>query len=42
MENQNKKSLKWLWITVAIVAVVALAVWCTVNAISNNGKIKIM
>ena len=35
MENQNKKSLKWLWITIAIVAVVALAVWCTVNAIIN-------
>ena len=33
MENTNKKSLKWLWIAIAIIAVVALAVWCTVNAI---------
>ena len=35
MENQNKKSLKWLWITIAIVAVVALGVWCAINAINN-------
>ena len=33
MENTNKKSLKWLWIAIAIITVVALAVWCTVNAI---------
>ena len=35
MENSNKKSLKWLWITIAIVCVIALGVWCTVNAINN-------
>lgn len=32
MENQNKKSLKWLWLIIAIVAVVAIGVWCGVNA----------
>ena len=35
MENSNKKSLKWLWITIAIVAVCALGVWCAINAINN-------
>ena len=35
MENQNKKSLKWLWITIAIVAVVLLGVWCALSAINN-------
>ena len=35
METQNKKSLKWLWITIAIVAVVLLAAWCAINAIYN-------
>ncbi len=32
MENQNKKSLKWLWITIALVIVVAIGVWCALNA----------
>ena len=32
MEKQNNKSLKWLWITIAIVAVVGIGVWCGINA----------
>ena len=35
MENQNKKSKKWLFIGIAIAVVVLLAVWCVVNAIVN-------
>ena len=36
MENtNNKKSLKWLWIAIAAVVVVALAVWCIVCAVNN-------
>ena len=35
MENSKKKSLKWLWIAIAAVVVVALAVWCIVCAINN-------
>lgn len=33
MENSKKKSLKWLWITLAIVAVVAVGAWCAYCAI---------
>ena len=40
MENSNKKNLKWLWITLAIVAVVAVGVWCAINAI-NNPKVNV-
>lgn len=32
MENQKKKSLKWLWITIALVVVAAIGVWCGVKA----------
>lgn len=32
MENQKKKSLKWLWIAIALVAVVGVAVWVGINA----------
>ena len=32
MENQNKKSLKWLWITIAVLVVAAIGVWCGYNA----------
>lgn len=32
MENQKKKSLKWLWITIALVVVVGLAAWCIIAA----------
>ena len=35
MEKSNKKSLKWLWIALAIVAVVGITVWCIVSAINN-------
>ena len=35
MENSKKKRLKWLWIAIAAVVVVALAVWCIVCAINN-------
>ncbi len=28
MENQQKKSLKWLWIAIALVIVAAIGVWC--------------
>jgi len=50
MENQNqevlhtepkkKKSLKWLWITLALVVVAGLAVWCALSAVFNpkDGK----
>ncbi len=40
MENQNKKSLKWLWITVALVIVGALAGWCVLNAINHPANNK--
>ena len=32
MENQKKKSLKWLWIVIAVIAVAAIGVWCGFNA----------
>ena len=35
MENSNKKSLKWLWIAIAVAVVALLATWCIVNAITN-------
>ena len=34
MENQNKKSLKWLWIAITVVIVGALLGWCIYNAVS--------
>lgn len=37
MEKENKKSLKWLWITIALVAVVAVGVWCGISAASAKG-----
>ena len=30
MENQKKKSLKWLWISLALVVVAGLAAWCII------------
>ena len=42
MENQNKKSLKWLWIALAIVVVAGLGVWCGLNAeINEKGTLNI-
>lgn len=40
MENSNKKSLKWLWITIALIAVAAITVWCIYAAI-NLPKVNI-
>lgn len=37
MENSNKKSLKWLWLTIALVAVVGIAIWCIVSAKQTKG-----
>ena len=37
MENSNKKSLKWLWITIALVLVAAIGVWCGISASKANG-----
>ena len=37
MENSNKKSLKWLWILIALVVVVGLGVWCAIGASKANG-----
>ncbi len=35
METSNKKSLKWLWIAIAVLAVVGVVVWCVLSAINN-------
>ena len=32
MENQKKKSLKWLWIAIALVVVAGIGIWCGLNA----------
>ena len=40
MENQKKKSLKWLWITIAIVVVGAIAAWCVYNVASGQKQLK--
>lgn len=32
MEKENKKSLKWLWIAIALVVVAGLAAWCVIAA----------
>ncbi len=38
MENETKKkSLKWLWITIALVVVAAIGVWCGVMANKAKG-----
>ena len=37
MENEKKKSLKWLWIAIALVAVVGIIVWCAITASKANG-----
>ena len=38
MENQKKKSLKWLWIAIALVAVAGIGVWCGINAQVSTDK----
>ena len=30
--SPKKKSLKWLWITIALLVVAAIGVWCGINA----------
>ncbi len=35
MQKTNKKNLKWLWISIACLVVVGVAVWCVLNAINN-------
>ena len=37
MENTNKKSQKWLWLVIAAVAVIGVAVWCGINASEAKG-----
>ncbi len=42
MENQNKKSLKWLWIAIALVVVAGIGVWCGINAsVNEKGTVNI-
>ena len=41
MENQNKKSLKWLWIVVAVLLVGALVGWCVYNAVNAKSVDKV-
>ena len=40
MENQNKKSNKWLGIIIAIVLLGALAFWCVYNAVESGKGVK--
>ena len=35
MEKQNKKSLKLLWIALAVVIIAGVVAWCVFNAVSN-------
>lgn len=37
MESQNKKSLKWLWVLLAVVIVAGIAAWCTYSASQSKG-----
>ena len=38
VENSNKKSLKWLWITLAVIIVAAIGVWCGICAAKDNAN----
>ena len=38
METKQKKSLKWLWITIAIVVVAAIIAWCVIYATTPNAE----
>ena len=42
MEGSNKKSMKRLWIAIALLLVVGLAVWCIVSAINNPKSVTIL
>ncbi len=37
MENEKKKSRKWLWVSIALVIVAAVAVWCIISATQSKG-----
>ena len=39
MQNEKKKSLKWLWIVIALVAVVGIAIWCAISANKADGVV---
>ena len=45
-EKQGKKSLKWLWITIALVVVAALVAWCVIastwgkDVLNKDGSVK--
>ncbi len=41
MENSKKKSLKWLWIVIAMVVVAVLATWCIISAINNPNMVQV-
>ena len=36
-EKQGKKSLKWLWITIALVVVAGLVAWCLISMLGYSG-----
>ncbi|MBQ8427600.1 MAG: hypothetical protein IJX16_07585, partial [Clostridia bacterium] len=38
-KQPKKKSLKWLWIAIALIVVAGIAVWCTLNAIKIDGTL---
>lgn len=38
--SPKKKSLKWLWITLAVVVVLGIAAWCLYNVMLPNTEIK--
>ncbi len=37
-EQQKKKSLKWLWITIALAVVAGIVAWCIYNACQDGGR----
>lgn len=40
--NNNKKSLKWLWITIALAIFAAIAAWCIYNVTHTENKNSVM
>lgn len=40
--NNNKKSLKWLWITIALAIFAAIAAWCIYNVTQTENKNSVM
>ena len=42
MEKTKKKSLKWLWIIIAVVVIAGIAVWCGLNAnVDEKGSLNV-